>query len=185
MDGSLGAFENRCAHRGALLCLKAAGHGREISCVYHNWTYDLKGNLTGVAFQRGIKGKGGMPADFAVADHCLRKLRVESFAGIVFGTFSPETPPIAAYLGPEIADRIRRVTGKPLSLLGYNNQILPNNWKLYVENVKDSYHASLLHMFFTTFQINRLSQEGGIIVDESGGHHVSYAKMATDRKSAE
>ncbi|HEX7969390.1 MAG TPA: aromatic ring-hydroxylating dioxygenase subunit alpha, partial [Stellaceae bacterium] len=158
---------------------------REISCVYHNWTYDLKGNLTGVAFRRGINRKGGMPPEFELGDHKLRALRVESFAGIVFGTFSPDTPPVEAYLGPEIAARIRRVLHKPIKLLGYNTQVLPNNWKLYVENVKDSYHASLLHLFFTTFRLNRLSQEGGIIVDETGGHHVSYSKMATDRKSAE
>jgi anthranilate 1,2-dioxygenase large subunit len=55
--------------------------------------------------------------------------------------------------------------------------MLPNNWKLYVENVKDSYHASILHLFFTTFELNRLSQRGGIIVDSSGAHHVSYSAV--------
>ena len=43
--------------------------------------------------------------------------------------------------------------------------MLPNNWKLYFENVKDTYHASLLHLFFTTFRINRLSQHGGVVVE--------------------
>jgi phenylpropionate dioxygenase-like ring-hydroxylating dioxygenase large terminal subunit len=62
-DGVIHAFENRCAHRGSLLCLKARGEAREIVCVYHNWTYDLTGRLTGVAFRRGIAGKGGMPSD--------------------------------------------------------------------------------------------------------------------------
>ncbi len=185
LDGSLHAFENRCAHRGALLCFKRGGHGREISCVYHNWTYDLRGNLTGVTFQRGINRKGGMPPDFDRAAHALRRLRVESLAGIVFGTFDEATPPVEAYLGPEITQRIRRVMRKPVKVLGYNSQILPNNWKIYVENNKDSYHASLLHAFFTTFRVNRLSQEGGIIVDDSGGHHVSYSKRATDKPSAE
>ena len=184
-DGSLGAFENRCAHRGALLCFNGTGHRREIRCVYHNWTYDLKGRLTGVAFRRGIAGKGGMPADFDPVHHNIRTLRVESFAGIVFGTFSAAAPPLETYLGPDIATRIHRVMRKPIVLLGYNHQLLPSNWKLYVENVRDSYHASLLHLFFTTFRLNRLSQEGGIIVDESGGHHVSYSKMATDRQSAD
>jgi len=61
--------------------------------------------------------------------------------------------------------------------LGRFTQVLPNNWKLYVENVKDSYHASILHLFFTTFQLNRLSQKGAIIVDASGGHHVSYSMI--------
>jgi terephthalate 1,2-dioxygenase oxygenase component alpha subunit len=141
--------------------------------------------LTGVAFRRGIAGKGGMPADFDLAQHHIRALRVASFAGIVFGTFSAAAPPLETYLGPEIARRIRRVMRKPLALLGYNHQRLPNNWKLYAENVRDSYHASLLHLFFTTFRLNRLSQEGGIVVDDSGGHHVSYSKMATDQPSAD
>jgi anthranilate 1,2-dioxygenase large subunit len=62
-------------------------------------------------------------------------------------------------------------------ILGRYTQVLPNNWKLYMENVKDSYHASILHLFFTTFEINHLSQRGGIVVDESGGHHVSYSAI--------
>ena len=33
--------------------------------------------------------------------------------------------------------------GKP-KVLGTTSQILHNNWKLYIENVKDTYHASLL-----------------------------------------
>jgi anthranilate 1,2-dioxygenase large subunit len=52
--GVIHAFENRCAHRGSLLCLKERGEAKEIVCVYHNWTYDLSGKLTGVAFLSGI-----------------------------------------------------------------------------------------------------------------------------------
>ena len=59
-------------------------------------------------------------------------------------------------------------------MLGGYSQILPSNWKLYIENVKDSYHASLLHMFFTTFRLNRLSQKGGLVISESGGNHISF-----------
>src|SRR6185312_14259035 len=47
----------------------------------------------------------------------------------------------------------------------------------YMENVKDSYHASILHLFFTTFELNRLSQSGGIIVDPTGGHHISFSAI--------
>src|SRR5579885_1705792 len=185
MDGSLGAFENRCAHRGALICHKTSGNAARLSCVYHGWTYDLKGRLTAVTFQRGIAGKGGMPEDFRREAWSRRALRVESFRGLVFGTFSDAAPPLAQYLGPEIAQRIARVMrGRP-KVLGYNSQLLPNNWKMYICNVRDPYHASLLHLFFTTFRLNRLSAEGGIIIDESGGHHVSYSKMATDAKSAD
>ena len=185
-DGTFAGFENRCAHRGALLCLKSHGNAKEISCVYHNWTYDLKGNLTGVTFQRGIKGKGGMPADFDKAQHGPRKLRIASLNGLLFGTFSDATPPLEQYLGPEIVGRIKRVMRKPVKVLGYIDQILPNNWKLYMENVKDPYHASLLHTFFTTFKINRLSQPGGIIIDtKQTGHHVSYSMIERQHTTSE
>jgi anthranilate 1,2-dioxygenase large subunit len=182
-DGEIYAFENRCANRGALICLDTHGKGKkDFSCVYHAWTYDTRGNLTGVAFKDGIKGKGGMPDSFRMEDHNPRKLRVAVVHGLVFGSFSEEVPPIDEHLGEEISARIERVLGgrKPV-VIGRFTQALPNNWKLYIENVKDSYHASILHLFFTTFELNRLSQKGAIIVDPTGGHHVSYS--AIDREA--
>jgi anthranilate 1,2-dioxygenase large subunit/terephthalate 1,2-dioxygenase oxygenase component alpha subunit len=65
------------------------------------------------------------------------------------------------------------VLKKPVEVIGRFVQPLPNNWKLYMENVKDTYHASLLHLFFATFRITRLSQGGGVLVSESGAHHAS------------
>jgi anthranilate 1,2-dioxygenase large subunit len=91
--------------------------------------------------------------------------------------------PIEEYLGEPIMAHIARVlAGRTPVVLGRYTQALPNNWKLYMENVKDSYHASILHLFFTTFEINHLSQRGGIIADESGGNHISYS--AIDREAA-
>ena len=178
-DGEIHAFENRCAHRGALICLDEHGGKRKaFNCVYHGWTYDLQGNLIGVAFKNGLKGKGGMPPSFCMEEHSPRKLRTAVVHGLVFGSFSHDALPIEDYLGEEIKARIERVLGgrKPV-VIGRFTQVMPNNWKLYMENVKDSYHASILHTFFTTFEINRLSQKGAIIVDQSGGHHVSYSQI--------
>jgi anthranilate 1,2-dioxygenase large subunit len=177
-DGELYAFENRCAHRGALVCLEDQGNAKDFSCVYHAWTYNLQGDLQGVAFKDGINGKGGMKPDFCMEEHGLRKLRVETLHGLVFGSYSDDVAPLDEYLGEDIVSRIARVLeGRKPVVLGRFTQMLPNNWKLYVENVKDSYHASILHLFFTTFQLNRLSQRGGIIVDPSGAHHVSYSAV--------
>ena len=77
-DGKLNAFENRCAHRGSLLCINERGEARDIVCVYHNWSYDLAGNLTAVAFRKGMGGKGGMPADARPDENPPRKLKVET-----------------------------------------------------------------------------------------------------------
>jgi phenylpropionate dioxygenase-like ring-hydroxylating dioxygenase large terminal subunit len=179
-EGVLRAFENRCAHRGAMICIGERGNAREFVCVYHNWTYDLRGDLTGVAFRGGIRGKGGLPPGAKPETGAPRKLRLATFCGLVFGTLSDATPPIEDYLGAEIAQRIRRVMKAPIRLLGGYSQMLPSNWKLYLDNVKDTYHASLLHSFFATFRLNRLSQQGGVIVGGDGGNHVSYTMMATD-----
>ncbi len=127
-DGSINAMVNRCAHKGALVCYKRRGTVREFICVYHNWTYDLAGNLTGVAFRKGVGGKGGLAADFRQDQHGLEKLRVEIYRGLIFGTFSADTPPFATYIGSELTANIDRVFPKPLKVLGYHSQILPNNW---------------------------------------------------------
>jgi phenylpropionate dioxygenase-like ring-hydroxylating dioxygenase large terminal subunit len=181
-DGSIAAFENRCAHRGALICLDNAGTGaKDFQCVYHAWRYDLRGNLQSVAFQRGVKGKGGMPPGFRVADHGPRKLRITSLHGFVFGTFSDETPAIEDFIGPEVLARFDRILGgRKIEIIGRFVEVLPNNWKLYAENARDSYHASLLHLFFATFKLNRLSQGGGLIVSPNGGCSVSETIAPTE-----
>ena len=181
-DGSIAAFENRCAHRGALICLDNAGTGaKDFQCVYHAWRYDLRGNLQSVAFQRGVKGKGGMPPGFRVADHGPRKLRITSLHGFVFGTFSDETPAIEDFIGPEVLARFDRILGgRKIEIIGRFVEVLPNNWKLYAENARDSYHASLLHLFFATFKLNRLSQGGGLIVSPDGGCSVSETIAPTE-----
>jgi len=178
-DGSISAMVNRCAHKGALVCYKRRGNVREFICVYHNWTYDLAGNLTGVAFKRGVAGKGGLAADFQPERHGLEKLRVETCRGLIFGTFSDDTPPFVAYIGAELAANIDRVFPKPLKVLGYHSQILPNNWKLYAENNKDSYHASLLHVFHNTFGVVRPNMGGGVKISNSGWHHLSYTQRVS------
>lgn len=176
-DDEIYGFENRCAHRGALIALEKSGRVDNFQCVYHAWSYNRQGDLTGVAFEQGVKGQGGMPADFCKSEHGPRKLRIATFCGLVFGSFSDDVLPIEEYLGDEICERIERVLHKPVKVIGRFTQALPNDWKLYAENVRDSYHASLLHLFFTTFEINRLSQKGGVIVDESGGNHVSFSMI--------
>ena len=66
-DGSIHAMVNRCAHKGALVCLKKKDNVSSLTCVYHAWNYDLDGRLKSVAFRNGLRGQGGMPEDFDVS----------------------------------------------------------------------------------------------------------------------
>ena len=106
-DGTLHAFVNRCAHRGALVCRELHGNRARHTCVYHQWTYDLKGNLVGVPFKNGIGNVAGYPADFQPSQHSLQKLRVASYKGLMFVAYAQNVESIEEYLGPRHARAYR------------------------------------------------------------------------------
>lgn len=179
-EGAINVLVNQCCHRGNLVCTKSKGNEDHLTCVYHNWIYDLKGNLTSVAFRRGINGRGGMPEDFSMEGRGMPRLRVDNYNGLVFASFSDAVPALSDYLGAEMRANLDRVAGRKMKLIGMHHQYMPNNWKLYMENVRDSYHASLLHMFQAAFGINRLTMDGGIKLSGDGWHHISYSMEETD-----
>ena len=170
-DGSLHAWVNRCAHRGAQVCRHHRGNAKEFVCVYHQWAYDLQGNLLGVPFRRGFKSMRGMPADFSPPEHGLQRLRVDTYRGIVFATFSSDVESLHDYLGAEMRPWIDRVFKSKVVYLGCLRQYGHSNWKLYYENVKDGYHATLLHLFHNTFNIGRVTMKIQTRVDQRHGLH--------------
>ncbi|MBM3485197.1 MAG: Rieske 2Fe-2S domain-containing protein [Alphaproteobacteria bacterium] len=170
-DGNVHVVENRCAHRGAEFCRSLTGNSKEFICPYHQWTYDLDGSLRAVPFRRGVKGKGGMPADFKLSEHGLRKLRVATRNGVVFASYADHVEPLDQYIGPEILkDFDTLFDGRPLKILGYWRNTLYGNWKLYHENLKDPYHATLLHTFLVTFGLMKAGQKSAMIADPLGRH---------------
>ena len=186
-DGAINALVNRCVHKGSIICYQAKGRRdrrHNFVCPYHNWIYDFDGNLTSVAFEKGVQGKGGMPADFDKSAHKLIRLRVETIRGLIFGTFSDETPSLRDYLGSVMVEHIERTLYGSIRILGRYSQFMHNNWKLYVENSRDNYHPSLLHAFFSTFKLNRLSAEGGTRQDDRNWHHITFTKRYTDKGDA-
>ncbi len=179
-DGTLAAWVNRCAHRGAMVCRLPRGNALSHSCVYHQWSFGTKGNLQGVPFRRGQKDATGMPKDFDPKQHNLRQLRIESYRGLVFATFSDTVPPLAEYIGPEMRPWVDRIFHKPIVYLGCTRQYSDSNWKLYLENVKDPYHASLLHLFHTTFNIFRVGMRAKCLPDAAHGLHSIILAFRTE-----
>lgn len=176
--GEISVLQNNCAHRGVELCQAKFGHQKEIMCPYHQWTYDLKGELMGVPFRRGIKGKGGFPADFDMKEHGLRVLKVENINGAVFASFDHSVPTMEEYLGEENYFYLKRIfNGRKVKVLGYQRQRIKGNWKLYMENIKDPYHASLLHVFLISFGLYRIDQKGVTVTDERTRSHNVFASV--------
>ncbi len=192
-DNTIAVFENRCAHRGAEFCRTNQGNAKEFVCPYHQWSYDLKGNLQGVPFKRGVNKQGGMPKDFQTAQHGTRQLRVTTRNGVVFATYSDKTLPLEEYLTKEIVDEFDvTFSGKKLKILGYYRNELPCNWKMYHENLKDPYHATLLHSFLVVFGLLVAGNKSIMLADKEHGRHgymgsakpeEKYASVSADTKA--
>jgi anthranilate 1,2-dioxygenase large subunit len=184
-DGSVNVFENRCAHRGAEFCRHSQGNAKEFVCPYHQWSYDLKGNLQGVPFKRGVNRQGGMPKDFRNEDHGLKKLHVTTWNGVVFASYHADVEPIEEYLTPEIIEDMGNVfDGRKLKVLGYYRNELPCNWKMYHENLKDPYHATLLHSFLVVFGLLVAGNKSAMIADPVHGRHGTMASAKSEDKYA-
>ena len=181
-DGSINVVENRCAHRGVVFCQKNFGNAKDFVCPYHQWNYNLKGDLIGLPFRRGVKLRdatgvkvnGGMPADFKLEDNGLTRLKVAVKGGVVFASFDHEVEDFDSYLGAvkpwfERAFGAGR-DGRGLTVLGYSRQRIPGNWKLMQENIKDPYHPGLLHTWFVTFGLWRNDQRAEMVTDSHGRH---------------
>jgi salicylate 5-hydroxylase large subunit len=184
-DGSINVVENHCAHRGVRFCQQPFGRAKDFVCPYHQWNYDLKGNLIGLPFRRGVKvvedGKprinGGMPADFRLEDHGLTRLQVARRNGLVFACFDAGVEPLEDYIGPQVLPWVDRIfDGRGLTLLGYARQRIPGNWKLMQENIKDPYHPGLLHTWFVTFGLWRADQKSQMVMDAHGRHAVMISR---------
>ncbi len=179
-DGQIHAFVNRCAHRGATVRRESYGKANEHVCCYHQWTYDLQGQLMAVPFRRGVKGKGGLPPDFDMCKHSLRALKVQSFSGAVFGSFASDVEPLEQYLDEPMCAQLKRLLHKPVRVLGYQRQVVHGNWKLYTDNLRDPNHGGLLHMFQITFGIARLTNWGGARMDRRHRHNISFTAESVD-----
>ena len=180
-EGQVHVFENRCSHRAAEFCRELRGNNTEFVCPYHEWSYDLKGNLAGVPFRRGANGEGGMPADFDAADHGLRKLNVTQRGGVIFASYADNMESFEDYMGEDmLTDYDAVFSGRKLKLFGHYRHTIMGNWKLYPENLKDPYHATLLHTFLVTFGLLVAGNKSAMICDPKG-RHSTMASAKSDK----
>ena len=120
-----------------------------------------------------------MPDDFKLEHNGLRKLKVAVRHGVVFASFDMGMPSLEDYIGPNMLKYFDRVfDGRGLKVLGYSRQRIPSNWKLMFENIKDPYHASLMHVFLVSFGLFRMDQPSAVEMDATGMHSVLVNRRA-------
>jgi len=134
--GEVRAFANSCRHRGSEL-LSGSGNCKSIICPYHSWTYALNGGLLGAPDM--VQSLG-----FRKEDHGLIPLRVATWGGFIYVNFDPDAAPLSDYLG-DLKDRIAPYGLEDMELVRRREYVMECNWKLFVENAKESYHIGTVH----------------------------------------
>lgn len=182
-DGAASVLENRCAHKGSQVVWSERGNAKDLTCPYHQWCFSLKGDLVGLPLKRGVQGKGGMPSDFDNKNHGMNRLQVTERNGVVWASFSADAPSFEAYVDRMLPSIDRLFSGRPLRLLGYQRQMLRCNWKMYMENLKDPYHATLLHTFYITFGLWRADNRSSMSTANEGRHGIMVSENTGKKTS--
>ena len=139
-DHRLRAFHNMCRHRGTQL-LRAVGKSQKaITCPYHDWTYDLEGNLISVPEEdRQFK-------DLDKSCLGLKPCAVDVWRGMIFVHPNPEVGSLMDWFGG--LDK-HMAPYDPAELYefpeGRLTKRIKANWKIVAENFMDGYHLSHLH----------------------------------------
>jgi 3-phenylpropionate/trans-cinnamate dioxygenase alpha subunit len=94
-NGSIKAFINSCPHRGNVVCHADSGHAKAFTCAYHGWAFGLDGELATVPLEHDAYYNAIERPRYAM--HPVAK--VESYKGLVFGTFDAGAPSLRDYLG--------------------------------------------------------------------------------------
>jgi len=152
-DGELRAFQNVCRHRGNVICEGAGGGLTELRCVYHRWSWDLKGKLREVPSRKGF---GTLRND----DFPLLPAQVGTWGRLVFINLDLDAMPLADYL-EGMPDDIAWVGLDDFRCTYQVTTPIPANWKVISDGFSETYHVQGLH-----------SEMLGSIDDINSGQHI-------------
>ena len=135
-DLAVRAFHNVCRHRGARLRPAGSGIVGNLVCPYHQWTYNLRGEL----IHNPHMGEG-----FEHCRYSLKPVRLESLAGLLFICLSPHAAPgfdaMRAALTPYVAPH----DIASCKVAFQSDLIEHGNWKLTMENNRECNHCQANH----------------------------------------
>jgi phenylpropionate dioxygenase-like ring-hydroxylating dioxygenase large terminal subunit len=161
-DGMPRAFANTCRHRGSKL-VAGSGNCRSLVCPYHSWTYALDGSLAGAPEMHRTH-------DFAPGQYGLLPLRLATHGRFLFLCFAADAPPLAAWLG-DLPERLSCYGLQDMTLARRREYLIGCNWKLFVENAKESYHIATVHQ--ATINRYASARTAGYWVEDTRGEYVS------------
>ncbi len=136
-DGSVNAFYNTCSHRGAPVVTDESGRRPTLTCKYHGWSYDLKGDLISIRDAEDFR-------DLDFSCRGLTPIRCERFGNLIFLNFDPDAPTLLEWLGP-VVDEWAEFQFEHCRLVSKKSFDLNCNWKIAMEANTEVYHVPNIH----------------------------------------
>jgi phenylpropionate dioxygenase-like ring-hydroxylating dioxygenase large terminal subunit len=136
LAGQLRAYSRVCRHR-AFPFVEGDGNAKRFVCPYHNWTYDLQGELRSAPLMEKIDG-------FERKDCRLPELPLEEWLGFVLVSLDPNAEPLSPKLTP-LGDLLAPQGFAELVTVDTLVYDSPWNWKVMVDNFIESYHHLGVH----------------------------------------
>lgn len=134
-DMKIRCFYNVCTHRGNTLLFDPSGNAKHITCIFHLWSYDARGNLTDV-----MREKEGYQDRICRDKLSLREVNCEvDFAGVAWVNVDDAAEPLASYIGGAL-DYLKEELSRPLEIFHYHRAIVDTNYKLWHETNSEIYH---------------------------------------------
>lgn len=140
-DMKVRSFYNICPHRGNTLLYDPAGNARRITCIFHAWSFDAKGNCIDIS-----REEQGYQDRFCKADAALREVRTETgYGGFVWVNVDDNCGTLQEYIGTAMSE-LEPYIGLPLEVFHYHRAIVDTNFKLWHDTNSEFYH-DYMHYF--------------------------------------
>jgi phenylpropionate dioxygenase-like ring-hydroxylating dioxygenase large terminal subunit len=178
-DGGVYANINSCSHRGLPVCRADHGNTKRFVCPYHSWSYSVSGELVTIPQETEL-ASGPDKSTLGLK----RVPRVESWRGMIFGSFDEEIIPLETYLGDMrfyLDAFFERFPGG-IEFMGAPHRWMINaNWKLPVENqLGDVNHGAFLHAAIIPREAQDTIAQLGYTAVTSPGHGAAFRIMPKD-----
>jgi len=137
------AYPNVCRHRGTRLCDVPGGVGkaRALTCPYHRWSWDLRGNIQWLPEQEAFPQLQG--ADWR-EQLTLPSLRLGFWGGWIWFSMDERALPLEEFLGAVVGST-SAYSFEQMRLLDYKSFEIACNWKISVDAFSETYHVPWLH----------------------------------------
>tara|TARA_B100000029_G_scaffold501401_1_gene574687 strand:- start:5090 stop:6304 length:1215 start_codon:yes stop_codon:yes gene_type:complete len=138
-DKKIRTFYNQCPHRGNVIAFEPSGNAKRLTCIFHLWSFDTKGNCVEIT-----REKEGFQDRLSKKDVGLREVKTDlSAGGFVWVNIDDDCGPLEEFIDGSLDCFQHEFSTKPLEIISYHKAIVPSNYKLWHDTNRELYHEYL------------------------------------------